>query len=100
MDIEITVWAVNATTPSMPVARATELSASGEASIDSNRSIFDPAMGQAQEAAVVLRGEMKCGQTVSGPAAIVEDETTVIVPASREAIMQSDGCIDMTVRSK
>jgi N-methylhydantoinase A len=43
---------------------------------------------------------MQSGQTVSGPAAIVEDETTVIVPASREAIMQSDGCIDITVRAK
>jgi N-methylhydantoinase A len=128
MDIEITVWAVNATTPSMPVARATELSASStasnkpstasnklstasnkpgtasnhknEANIDSTRRIFDPAMGQDQEASVVLRGEMQSGQTVSGPAAIVEDETTVIVPASREAIMQSDGCIDITVRAK
>jgi N-methylhydantoinase A len=100
MDIEITVWAVNATTPSMPVARATELSASGKASIDSTRRIFDPAMGQDQAASVVLRGEMQSGQTVSGPAAIVEDETTVIVPASREAIMQSDGCIDITVRAK
>jgi N-methylhydantoinase A len=57
-------------------------------------------MGQDQEASVVLRGEMQSGQTVSGPAAIVEDETTVIVPASREAIMQSDGCIDITVRAK
>ena len=114
MDIEITVWAVNATTPSMPVARAKELSASdtvsntpdtvsntpGEAQIESHRSMFDPALGQAQKASVVLRGEMQSGQTVSGPAAIVEDETSVIVPASRVAIMQSDGCIDMTVRAK
>ncbi|MFT6031933.1 MAG: N-methylhydantoinase A [Arenicella sp.] len=99
MDIEITVWAVNATTPSMPVEKATELLAIGEARVDSNRSMFDPAVGHAQAAAVVLRGEMQFGQTVSGPAAIVEDETTVIVPSSREAIMQSDGCIDVTIRA-
>jgi N-methylhydantoinase A len=106
MDIEITVWAVNATTPLMAVERVAELSAQGSAGkiptaarIDSKRIMFDPAAGKAQEAAVVLRAEMQGGQVVSGPAAIIEDETTVIVPASRQAIMQSDGCIDMTLRA-
>jgi N-methylhydantoinase A len=106
MDIEITVWAVNATTPLMAVERVAELSAQGAAGkippaarIDSKRIMFDPAAGKAQEAAVVLRAEMQGGQVVSGPAAIIEDETTVIVPASRQAIMQSDGCIDMTLRA-
>ena len=99
MDIEITVWAVNATTPSLIVDRAEELSNAGEAAIDSHRSIFDPALGQAQHAAVVLRNGMQCGQTVNGPAAITEDETTVILPTSRKAIMQIDGCIDVRVRA-
>jgi N-methylhydantoinase A len=99
MDIEITVWAVNARTPSMPVDKATELDSVGAAVVDSRRSMFDLALGQEQDAAVVLRGDMRHGQTVSGPAAITEDETTVIVPASREAIMQSDGCIDVRVRA-
>ena len=31
-----------------------------------------------------------------GPAAITEDETTIILPASRHAIRQADGCIDIT----
>ena len=99
MDIEITVWAVNATTPSLAVDKANELSGVGAAAIDSHRTMFDPALGQAQQAAVVLRNDMQCGQTVNGPAAITEDETTVILPASREAIMQRDGCIDVRVRA-
>ena len=32
---------------------------------------------------------------VSGPAAITENETTIILPSSRQAIRQSDGCIDV-----
>jgi len=99
MDIEITVWAVNATTPSVSIDKANELSGVGPAEADSYRSMFDPALGRAQESAVVLRKHMQHGQTVAGPAAITEDETTVIVPASREAIMQSDGCIDLTLRA-
>jgi len=70
MDIEITVWAVNATTAPEKVERANELDTVGKAKVESQRSMF-----------------------------IVEDETTVIVPASREAIMQSDGCIDVRVRA-
>ena len=61
-------------------------------------SIFDSALGQAQSSSIVLRNDMYAGQTVNGPAAIIEDETTVIVPSSRHAIMQSDGCIDVRVR--
>lgn len=99
MDIEITVWAVNATTPSVPINKADELPDAGAAVIDSCRTMFDPALGQSQEAAVVLRNDMQCGQTVDGPAAITEDETTVIVPVSRKAIKQSDGCIDVRVRA-
>lgn len=99
MDIEITVWAVNATTPSEPVEQAIELDRADAAPVENRRVMFDPALGVEQSANVVLRKNMEFGQTVDGPAAITEDETTVIVPASREAIMQSDGCIDMRVRA-
>lgn len=98
MDIEITVWAVNATTPPQTVEKASEQATLDAVSINSRRVMFDPALGQEQNASVVLRSQMHAGQTVDGPAIIVEDETTVIVPSSRNAIMQSDGCIDVKVR--
>ncbi len=98
MDIEITVWAVNATTPSEPVTKADSIRTAQAATIDSQRSIFDPALGAAQQASVIRRDTMSAGEHVDGPAAIVEDETTVIVPASRRALMQADGCIDMNTR--
>ncbi len=97
MDVEITVWSVNASTPVddvEPVAVASDTSA---ANIDGERAIFDPALGELTQASVILREDMLNGQTVVGPAAIVEDETTIILPASRQAVKQPDGCIDMTV---
>ena len=45
---------------------------------------------------VVRRADIGLGETVKGPAAITEDETTIILPASRGAIRQADGCIDIT----
>ena len=41
---------------------------------------------------------MTVGERASGPVAVVEDETTIIVPASRDAICQPDGCIDVVLK--
>ena len=37
------------------------------------------------------------GAVIAGPAKIEEDETTIIVPTSRKAICQPDGCIELTL---
>ena len=46
----------------------------------------------------VLRNSMSVGSTVDGPAIITEDETTIIVPANRKAICQSDGTVEMRLK--
>jgi len=98
MDVEITVWAVNATTPPQSVSKIEQVSAASEtkeaASIN-QRQMFDPALSESVSTQVVLRDGVETGQIVNGPAAITEDETTIIVPSSRRAIRQSDGCIDL-----
>lgn len=98
MDVEITVWAVNATTPSEKVARVEEQAASDAAQVNNRRQMFDPSLGTTVDAAIILRDKMQIGQTVQGPAAITEDETTIIIPSSRHAIRQVDGCIDVNVK--
>ncbi|EPX80997.1 hydantoinase/oxoprolinase family protein [Litoreibacter arenae] len=98
MDIEITVWSVNATTPPEKVALIAPTKPSGAAPIHGSRSLFDPATADFAQASVVLREDMIEGAEVTGPAAITEDETTIIVPSSRKAIRQPDGCIDITTK--
>ncbi|MCX7567543.1 hydantoinase/oxoprolinase family protein [Sulfitobacter sp. F26169L] len=98
MDIEITVWSVNATTPPQPVARVQQDSGSSIAEINSTCSVFDAALGSTVEAKNYHRNKIVSGATISGPATITEDETTIIVPASRVAVRQPDGCIDITTR--
>ena len=98
MDIEITVWSVNATTPPEDVSRIVEVGGGASAASDAKRPVFDPASGAFADAAEVARDGMNAGDTVAGPAAVVEAETTVIVPASRQAIRQPDGCIDIKVK--
>ena len=98
LDVEITVWSVNATTPPELVQRIGEHAGAGDAPVQGTRRIFDPALGDYMQAQVVSREEMAEGAQVSGPAAITEDETTIILPSSRRALRQSDGCIDIRVK--
>ncbi len=98
MDIEITVWSVNATTPPEAVARADEAAGSDAAPDHGTRPLFDPALGAFTDGTIVQRHEMAPGMQVAGPAIITEDETTIIVPTSRVAVRQPDGCIDLRVK--
>lgn len=98
MDIEITVWSVNATTPPEKVARVAEATAGEAAKAVSNRALFDAGLGHALPADVINRDTMTTGQTVQGPAIITEDETTIIVPSTRRAIAHPDGTIELTLK--
>ena len=95
MDIEITVWSVNATTPPETVPRVTEDAGSSAAAVHGDRNLFDPALSDFVKASVVLRDDMIVGAIAQGPAVITEDETTIIVPSSFVAVRQPDGCIDL-----
>ena len=102
LEIEATVWAVNASTPTPPVEPLPALSeAAGSRRMVPlerlQRAIFSTQRWDRPcVAAVVPREALAAGDRLAGPAAIYEDETTVIVPTSRSARIQPDGCIDLT----
>jgi N-methylhydantoinase A len=98
MDVEITVWAVNATTPPQPVAKIKTRKMTTILKPARKRKIFDAAKAASVLAGLVERSRFKAGHGIYGPAAITEDETTIIVPTSRIAVAQIDGCIDMIVK--
>lgn len=95
LEAEITVWSVNAFTtrpavePVAPTARADERTGEG------TRPLFDPARGARLTAQVLPRADLPTGTFVTGPALIIEDETTVVVPASREVVALPDGTLDV-----
>ncbi len=95
MDIEITVWSVNATTPPEEVAPVSAVAGDAEAGKAGTRPVFDAGRGAFLEAGIIDRDHMESGTCTQGPAAITEAETTIIVPASRMATRQPDGCIDV-----
>jgi N-methylhydantoinase A len=100
MDVEITVWSVNATTvvkPADPIRLSTE---TNEVVASGVKPVFDPAIGEFMETVMIERSMLKCGDSIKGPAAITESETTIVLPSSRQAICQADGCIDIFTQSQ
>ena len=57
------------------------------------RAVFDPALGQEVETAIVPRDSLNPGDCVIGPAVIVESETSTVVTSPFDAVVQSDGTL-------
>ena len=98
LEAEITVWSVNARTPAQPVVPVAPLAGTRDAVPQARRALFDPALGRRLDAGVHGRGALAAGSRVAGPAVITEDETTIVLPASRTATTLNDGCIDILSR--
>ncbi|MGB1366390.1 MAG: hydantoinase/oxoprolinase family protein [Candidatus Puniceispirillaceae bacterium] len=100
MEAEITVWSVNAFTPTAKPERVQDVAAKTPVESRQSRPCFDPALGQAVPAQIIARDMLATGSLVDGPALIVEDETTIVLPASRQATAASDGTIDIRVKGQ
>ncbi|MEM6847877.1 MAG: hydantoinase/oxoprolinase family protein, partial [Pseudomonadota bacterium] len=97
LDVEVTVWAVNAATAPEPVERVNQPPAATGQMEGKARTLFDAGLGKVGNAREVARDALAPGAHVSGPAAVVEAETTVIVPAGYDVQCQPDGCLDLVV---
>lgn len=93
MEIEITVWSVNAYTEP-PEARPVQQQVHQRTLETTNtRPLFDPALSTFVNATVAQRDAVKDTTQIIGPAMLTEDETTIIVPSSRDAVACGDGTI-------
>ena len=93
MEIEITVWSVNAYTEP-PEARPVQQQTHQRTLETTNtRPLFDPALSTFVNATVAQRDAVKGTTQIIGPAMLTEDETTIIVPSSRDAVACGDGTI-------
>jgi len=57
------------------------------------RAVFDPARGAALDTGIVERTALAPGARVSGPAVIVERETSTVVTSPFDVVMQDDGTL-------
>ena len=95
LDIEIMNWSVQASSPLAAVEPVKQLPNTSTLKTDIKRNIFDAREQIFVEAGVYERESMEVGNEVTGPAIIVENETTTIVTSGYKATMQQDRCLLM-----
>lgn len=102
MDVEITVWSVNAFTKveSQAPLELVDSSQTRPAPAESQCDLFDTGSGVLTQACVINRGALSAGDSAAGPALVREDETTIVIPPGRELISQADGTIDIRRREQ
>ena len=98
MAVEITVWSVNAFTATAAVDALPLVTAQPAPTPSGQRQLFDAALGRAQDAGIYDRAALPRGTALQGPALITEEETTTVLPLSRQARILGDGSIDITVQ--
>jgi N-methylhydantoinase A len=60
------------------------------------RDVFDPGSGSSHTAQIYRRDDFQIGGGISGPALIIEDETTTVVPPSFNAVVNAGSHIVLT----
>lgn len=93
LDIEIMNWSVQVRSVLAETARIEPVTTTSPAECTESRSVFDAREQQFVEAGVYQRDQLEVGNLVSGPAVIIESETSTIVTKRFEAIKQNDGCL-------
>ena len=93
LEIEIVTWSVKVSDARVEPERH-ELRTEGLAAPEApRRAVFDPGRGAALPTAIYERSALAPGAWVSGPAIVVERETSTVVTGSFDAVKQSDGSL-------
>ncbi len=95
IDIEITSWSVNAFIPQKPVSSARVQNSKKVYSVTAHKKFFDQTLGKSVNAKIVERSKLAPGESISGPAIIMEKDTSVLLSSNFKAVLQNDGCISV-----
>ncbi|HSI47175.1 MAG TPA: hydantoinase/oxoprolinase family protein [Ideonella sp.] len=99
LPIEILTWRVAAATVAPPVERMATPTQTQAARPEGQREVLDPGLGQVCRHALYHRSALRPGDTLAGPALIVEDETTTVVSPAFDAHIDGHGYIVLTRRA-
>lgn len=91
LEAEVLSWALTVSTRAEPPAPVAPVPRQAPRAPNGRRRVFDPGCGDFVEAHVFRRPDLAPGTCIEGPALIVEDETTTVVPANFEAAVNALG---------
>ncbi|MBC6443221.1 MAG: hydantoinase/oxoprolinase family protein [Rhodobacteraceae bacterium] len=100
MEAEIVVWSVSVYTPTRKPCTVSTATTCAAPPVTGLRDLFDPGISRRVDASIIDRSAFRPGLTAPGPAVVTEDETTIIVPSSREIFNHSDGTLDIRIKKE
>ena len=89
-------WTLRLSAPEPPVQSCPPAPPDRRVQSNAVSQIVDPATGQSSSAKIHGRADLRSGDLISGPALIVEDETTTFVAANYQARINGIGYIVLT----
>ncbi|MGI9332108.1 MAG: hydantoinase/oxoprolinase family protein [Gammaproteobacteria bacterium] len=95
--IEAVSWSITASTKVEPAPRIGAMPRSNVGPAGNTRTMYDPFSGSMVEAAVHQRCALCAGATIEGPALVVEDETTTVVPGGVSATVDAGGALVLEI---
>ena len=99
VDIEILSWVVRVETPRYRPPEAAPAVAASAPPAPATRRVFDPACGAWIEAGIYRRASLDRGAELAGPAVVVEDDTSTVVPPGYRARITAEGYIELTAEA-
>ncbi len=95
VEVEIVSWSVSSRAPQAAVELTGIPAETPYAGPAENGNLWDPSLGEEVEARIVMRTDLTPGSALAGPAVIVEDETSSVVPSGFQATINDLGYIIM-----
>lgn len=99
MSIEILNWAVSVSTPPVPIDQVSKVSSVQSIPVVKTKTVTCDVSGDQIEAAVFMRDALNVGDQITGPALIVEPQTTTLVSADFDAEILADLSILLTKKT-
>lgn len=93
LEMEIVTWSVKAQDERPTPERRTLTEGRSAVEPSVSRSVFDPVRGESLPTAIVDRHTLCPGARLSGPAVIVERETSTVVTSTFDVVVQDDGTL-------
>ncbi len=96
LEVEILTWTLSLSTEGTPPEPVGDKAAKKDLQATEIRKVFDTGVGRRVDCAVHQRQVLASGDSIKGPALIVEAETTTVVPSSFDATINAVGQIVLT----
>jgi N-methylhydantoinase A len=98
LDLEVLSWTLTLSAPAPAVIADPEPGSVQVVQSERQVALFDPGMEQVVQAGRFLREDLSAGDVVEGPALVIEDQTTTVVPPEFIATVSAQGYLVLNRR--